>query len=146
MPYRSLALIAVLALAGCSGNLPFSSGALTGTTTPVPQDWSEVASADIVQLETNAEDPYSVNLWVIGFGSKLYVHAGANRATWVEHIEDNHNVRLQVQDAVFELRAIRVVDVEEFQLFSDIYETKYGNRPRNEDVAEAYLFRLEARS
>ena len=31
------------------------------------------------------------------------------------------------------------------QVISDAYEKKYGRRPRNENVAEAYLFRLGAR-
>ena len=83
---------------------------------------------------------------MIGSGALLYVHAGANRATWVEHIEVNPNVRVKIQDALYDLKAIRVVDAGEFTRFSDVYETKYGNRPRNENVAEAYLFRLEART
>jgi hypothetical protein len=97
-------------------------------------------------LETNPDDPYSVNLWVIGSGASLYVHAGANRAKWVEHIEGNPNVRVKIHDALYQLKAMRVVDASEFARFSDVYETKYGNRPRNENVAEAYLFRLEART
>ena len=78
-------------------------------------------------------------------GPALYLHAGANRATWVEHIESDANVRLQNLGKVYELKAERVVSEDEFRTFSDVYEAKYGNRPRNENVTEAYLFRLTAR-
>ncbi len=105
-------------------------------------DWTEVASAEVIELETNPADPYSVKLWIIGMGPNLYVHAGANRATWVEHIEQDANVRLLIEASLYELSAVRVENAEEFAAFADLYEVKYGNRPRNENVTEAYLFRL----
>jgi hypothetical protein len=82
---------------------------------------------------------------VIALGENLYVHAGANRSTWVENIEADPNVRLRVNDSIYELVASRVDGQEEFDRFSDAYEKKYGRRPRNENVAEAYLFRLGTR-
>ena len=145
MHVRTLTITTLLLLAGCSDHIPFSGGELEGALSPAPNDWSDVAQADIVQLETQPDDPYSVKLWVIGMGPVLYVHAGANRATWVEHIEANPDVRLLIGESLYELRASRVEDGEEFKTFSDAYEIKYGNRPRNEDVSEAYLFRLEPR-
>ncbi|MAE95466.1 MAG: hypothetical protein CL910_12465 [Deltaproteobacteria bacterium] len=74
-----------------------------------------------------------------------YVHAGANRSTWVENMEADPRVRLRADDSIYELVASRVEAQEEFDRFSDAYEQKYGRRPRNENVAEAYLFRLGAR-
>lgn len=139
-----LIVIACTLLSAC-GYIPFSSGALQGQLTPVPADWSDVAQADIIELETNPGDPYSVKLWIVGIGPELYVHAGANRATWVEHIEQDPAVRLLIGNSLYELQASRVTGAEEFNTFSDAYETKYGNRPRNENVNEAYLFRLKQR-
>jgi hypothetical protein len=78
-------------------------------------------------------------------GPGLYVHAGANRATWVEHIEQDPNVRVLIGASLYELRAVRVESAEEFAAFAEVYEVKYGNRPRNENVDEAYLFRLMPR-
>ena len=141
---NALILALALMLAGCD-MIPFSGGALQGTASNAPADWSDVASADVIQLETNPAAPYSVKLWIIGDGSRLYVHAGANRATWVEHIESDPRVRLLIGDALYDLQAQRVTDQGEFDAFSDLYEVKYGNRPRNESVAEAYLFRLSPR-
>jgi hypothetical protein len=128
-------------LAGCD-LIPFSGGALSGNLTEPPADWTEVARPEIIELETNPAEPYSVKLWIIGVGPDLYVHAGANRATWVEHIEQDPNVRLRINESLYELRAERVEHAEEFAAFAEVYELKYGNRPRNENVNEAYLFRL----
>jgi hypothetical protein len=142
---RCVLLATVVLLLSACGYVPFSSGKLEGTVTPVPADWSGLAEASIVQLETNPDDPYSVKLWVIGLGSSLYVHAGDNLANWVAYIQQNPDVRLLMDGSIYELRAERVRDAAEFERFSGAYEKKYGSRPRNENVAEVYLFRLEAR-
>jgi hypothetical protein len=140
MKLVTLMLLGVL-LSGCD-LIPFSGGELSGNLTTPPADWTDVASKEVIELETNPAEPYSVKLWIIGAGPDLYVHAGANRTTWVEHIEQDANVRLQIDDALYELRAVRVESPEEFAAFAVVYEEKYGIRPRNENVEEAYLFRL----
>ncbi len=134
-------LAALFVLAGCDA-IPFSGGALTGNLTPPPADWTAAASPDVIQLETNPAEPYSVKLWIIGVGPDLYVHAGANLATWVEHMLVDPNVRLLIGESLYELKAERVTAADEFKFFADAYEEKYGTRPRNENVAEAYLFKL----
>ncbi|HVH17890.1 MAG TPA: hypothetical protein VNF72_06290 [Myxococcota bacterium] len=145
-PLRLLVLIAIVSAAGCGR--PFvllPGGALEGTPAAVPESWSFTDAVETVQLETRPAEPYSVNIWVTAADEELYVHAGANRSTWVEYIEADPNVRLQVDDSIYELVAARVNDQAEFDRFSDAYEKKYGRRPRNESVSEAYLFRLAAR-
>lgn len=142
-----LAVLLTAPIAGCRGPfLLLPGGALEGTRAPTPQSWSFTDEIDTVQLETRPADPYSVNIWVIALDGSLYVHAGANRAAWVEHIEADPNVRLRVDESIYELAASRVEAQEEFDRFSDAYEAKYGRRPRNESVVEAYLFRLQPRS
>jgi hypothetical protein len=138
-------LLLLLLLAGCDPFLVFPGGKLEGALSPVPPDWSFSSEVSTIQLETRPADPYSVNIWAIGMGPALYVHAGAYRSAWVEYMEADSKVRFRIDDKLFELRAKRVEDQGEFTRFSDVYEEKYGSRPRNEDVAEAYLFRLEAR-
>ena len=140
-----LALVLVALAAGCGGPfLVLPGGKLEGTVAAAPDDWSVTREVNTVQLETRPDDPYSVNIWVVGLGSRVYVHAGANRSTWVEHMEADPSARLQVKDLIYELEATRVKSQDEFDRFSDAYEKKYGSRPRNEVVTEAYLFRLEA--
>jgi hypothetical protein len=82
---------------------------------------------------------------MIAMGDAIYVHAGANRSAWVENIEADPNVRMRIDDSIYELAAARVGEQAEFDRFSDAYEVKYGRRPRNGNVSEAYLFRLRAR-
>ncbi len=142
-----VALMLSAPTAGCGG--PFvllPGGTLEGSTVATPESWSFTDAVKTVQLETRPADPYSVNIWVVALSEDLYVHAGANRATWVENIEADPDVRLRVNDSIYELVAARVDGQEEFDRFSDAYEQKYGSRPRNGSVTEAYLFRLGARS
>jgi hypothetical protein len=139
-----LALVLVAALAACGPILLLPGGELEGKMVPAPSDWAFTDDVSTVQLETRPDDPYSVNIWAVGLGPGLYVHAGANRSTWVENMEADPHVRLQVEDAIYELRSSRVERQDEFDRFSDAYEKKYGRRPRNESVEEAYLFRLAA--
>ena len=135
------ALVLLVLLSGCE-YLPVSGGKLEGTVAPAPDDWTAVAAQDIIQLESNPAEPYSVNLWIIGNDADLYVHAGANLAQWVEHIDQDPNVRVLMSGNIYELRAERVNSQEEFDAFGDMWEAKYGNQPRDGNVTEAYLFRL----
>ena len=142
-PITILALALTILITGCRG--PFillPGGALEGTTVAAPSDWSFTNDIDTIQLETRPAEPYSVNLWAVGIGPLLYIHAGAYRSRWVENMEANPDVRLRVENDLYVLRASRVEDQDEFNRFSDAYQQKYGSRPRNENVDEAYLFRL----
>ena len=142
----ALSLLLTAPIAGCGRPfLLLPGGALEGETVVVPPSWSFTDAVSTVQLETRPADPYSVNIWATAVGDSLYVHAGASRSTWVEHIEADPNVRLRVDDSIYELAAARVVAQEEFDRFSDAYEKKYDRRPRNENAAEVYLFRLRPR-
>ncbi len=125
--------------------LIFPGGELEGAETTPPASWEFIDPITTIQLETRAPEPYSVNIWITRVDASLYIHAGANRATWVEHIEANPHVRLQAGERIFPLRAVRVQDAGEFARFADAYENKYDRRPRNENVAEVYLYRLSAR-
>lgn len=70
----------LLALGSCADIRPLAGGQLKGTLRPAPTQWQSPDDVDIIQLETNPSEPYSVKLWVIELEGSLYVHAGANRA------------------------------------------------------------------
>lgn len=142
---RFIAVSSLFLTVGCGPFLLLPGGQLDGATVSAPNDWAFSDEVTTIQLETRPEDPYSINIWVVGMGDRLYVHAGANRSAWVEHIEANSDVRVRIDDTLYDLRASRVESEDEFASFSDAYEAKYDMRPRNENVAEVYLFRLEAR-
>ena len=130
---------------GAFAAMMLPSGVLEGNPTAVPADWTGVEVPEIVQFETNPADPYSVKIWAVPLGPNLYIHGGDNRARWVDHIEADPLVRMLVSDRLYDMSAVRVTDAAEFAAFSDAYESRYGRRPGNENVAEAYLFRLGAR-
>ena len=141
-----IGLVLMTTAASCGGPFVlFSGGELDGPVAPAPADWGFTDEFGTVQLETQPSEPYSVNIWMVGIGDVVYVHAGASRATWVEHMEADPNVRMRIDGTIYELSAARVTEQAEFDRFADVYEEKYGNRPRNEDVGEAYLFRLTPR-
>ncbi|MEM1232161.1 MAG: hypothetical protein AAGI15_16605, partial [Pseudomonadota bacterium] len=143
---RGFVALLCLGLTACTGDwVPFSGGALEGPVTPAPADWRTVMTDEVIQLETQPGDPYSVNLWVVAGEDRLYIFAGANRATWIEHIEVDPRVRLRADGRIYELRADRVRSADEFEQFAQQWEAKYGDRPRNESVDETWLMRLTPR-
>ena len=62
---RALPLILLLALSACSEYLPIAGGQLEGTVSPLPEHWSELATTEIIQMESIGDAPYSVNLWMV---------------------------------------------------------------------------------
>ena len=144
MVYRIVAMLVLPCFLACGPTLLLPGGALSGTSSPPPSDWAWTDEVSTIQLETRPEDPYSVNLWAVGIDQKLYVHAGANYSAWVENLEGDSTVRVRIDGKIYQLAASRVKDQKEFDIFSDAYESKYGTRPRNENVDEAYLFYLGA--
>ena len=138
-----LALLFSAMLSGCRA--PFvllPGGALKGTTVEAPADWSLMEETDVIQLETNPAEPYSVNLWVVVLDQRLYVHSGNDRTSWVENMEADPRVRLQANDSIYELVASRVETQDEFDRFIGAHVKKYGNYPRNPVIGEVYLYRL----
>jgi len=132
-------------LSGCGPTLLLPGGELSGPVEPIPADWAFAEAVSTVQLETKPAEPYSVNIWAVGIGNRLYVHAGTNRSQWVENLIADPQVRVRIEGKIYPLVASRVERPEEFADFADAYKKKYGVRPRNENVADVYLYRLDAR-
>ena len=100
---RSLILALTLALfAGCD-YLPFSGGRLDGLISTLPENWSSILKQEIIQLETNSEDPYSVNLWIVNIDNTPYVYSGDNYSTWAENIFEEKNVILKAGGRLFKM-------------------------------------------
>jgi hypothetical protein len=138
-----IALLLSAIVGGCKGPLVLlPGGALEGATVPAPADWSFTDEIEVVQLETNPSEPYSVNIWVIAEDGSLYVHSGTNHATWIENMEADPRVRLQANDSIYELVASRVQTQAEFDRFITAYVKKYENPPRNPLIGDVYLYRL----
>lgn len=141
--YPIITLLTLLISIGGCAYIPFSGGKLTGTPTEALTDWREIARVSIIQLETNPEQPYSVNIWMIAEQARIYVFAGDNYAQWVHNIESNQSVRLQAEEKVYDLRAYRVTDPDEYLSFTHAWNEKYESDRTDSDAQENYLFRLE---
>jgi hypothetical protein len=145
--HRLVALVAGLVLVfalGCDPFFTLPGGALSGEVKPVPTDWGFTDEIDTIQLETQPEDPYSVNVWGIGIGSDFFI-AGAAERTWADHIAADPEVRIRVEDALYEMRAEQTEDPADLEAFLAAAKQKYDFEPDPEDAESATLYRLTPR-
>jgi hypothetical protein len=138
--------VATILLGACSEPfIVFAGGALEGEVTEPPTDWSLLAEADTVQLETQPDNPYSINIWVAGIGPDCYIATGDDGTTWTEHIGANRDVRLRVEKQIFPLEAVRVMDPKEHNRVSAAYASKYDLDTDDNWVMSGRVFRLDRR-
>ncbi len=130
------AALAVLLLTACSEPFgPFAGGRLSAPVAEQPfLDWKRIATVDTVFIETRPEDPYSVQTWVIALDGVLYIptslitgdEAPASR-TWAQNVEANPEVRLQIDDRIYPMRASRVTDADLQQRLLEAFQRKYAS-------------------
>lgn len=131
-------------LAACSDPLiMLPGGRLAGTETPTPEQWREVPNT--IQLETNPDDPYSVNVWAAGIGADLYVATGEEGSTWSEYMEANPLVRVRMGDNIYLLSASRVSASQELAAVGAAYVAKYDMDPEDDWANAGRLYRLDRR-
>lgn len=138
--------LAALAAPGCSGPLgPFAGGRLRGVVQETsPPDWSFTHDVMIVQLETRPEDPWSVNLGCVEHAGALYVGTDhPERERWVENVLADPRVRLRVGDRIWERRAVRVTDTDEWTLAGLALFRKYDLTYEEGETEHGWLFRLD---
>jgi hypothetical protein len=146
LPGSRATLVLLLALAGCAE--PFivmSGGALSGTVVDPPPDWTEVGAVDVVQLEVQPADPYSVNIWSVARGADIYVATGDDDTNWTVMIEEDPDVRLRIGTQIYELEARRVGDSREKRAVAAEYVSKYDLDAEDNWVLDGQVFRLDRR-
>ena len=132
-------------LSGCAE--PFivlAGGELSGEVVDPPIDWYEF-DEEIIQLETQPDDPYSINIWMVAVGPDLYVATGDDPTNWSEHIDRNPDVRVRIRGTIYELEATRVEDREEKLRIGMEYVRKYDVDEDDNWVQNGQLFRLDRR-
>ncbi len=140
----ALVICSLLLLAACEPIGPLPGRALSGEVVPAPEDWDEVDDAEVVQIEMVG--PYSVNIWGVAAGDAYYIAAGQGDETrWVNRIRRSDEVRLRVEEDVYELRAIEVTDQAELQVVGEAYADKY-DLEAEEDFPDVIVYRLEPRT
>jgi hypothetical protein len=151
---RALAPVFALALLACGGPVgPIPGGALSGVVKPPPPDWTFVDEVEQVQLETNPDDPHSVNTWIGTHAGSLYLPTSMIRGPllptereWVRNVEHDDRIRLRIHDDLYELRAERVIDEAELTTARAALEQKYELKAADMDPnREIWLFRLTPR-
>jgi len=134
----------LLAFAGCEPIGPLSGHALSGTPTAAPADWTGLGAVETVQLQTRPADPYSVNVWGVAIGPDYYIASGrGENSSWVHHIADDPAVTLRIGDALYSLRAVRIVDAAELARVRAAYAAKYDMEAQDSNPDQAWVFRLD---
>lgn len=144
---QTLVLVAsTLLLTACDGPLPFmASGELSGNVVEAPATWQLAEDSGLAQLETNPEDPYSINLTYVQLDGRLYAYAGDTRTHWVKHIENNPLVRIRVGDTIYPAQAQRVNDEDELAKFAAVWVNLSAVQRDPHQFEEVWLYRLVGR-
>ena len=135
----------LLVLSACEPMGPMPGTKLSGTLESVPDNWQPLDVTETVQLETRVGDRYySVNIWGIGVGEFYYV-ASANgiESRWAQRIEKNNQVRLRIDESLFELAAVIVTDQPEREKVAQAFKEKY-DVDSSEDFPDVVVYRLES--
>ena len=143
---RFLTTLFVLSAVACNG--PFvllPGGELDGELASTPSDWTFASGYGTVQLETNPEDPYSVNIAYIVMNGTLYINAGDTETQWVQHIAVNPLVRFRLDGSLYELRAERVNDDAEIAAFGKLWTERSSFLRDPAELGEVWVYRLVAR-
>ena len=136
-----------LILAAC--NEPFTlaaGGALEGPVAEAPSTWELDKDSALAQLETQPNDPYSINFTYVQLDGRLYAYAGDTRTNWVANIEKDPLVRVRLQNKIYAARAIRVTGSEELNNFASVWTDLSVFQRDPMQFEEVWLYRLEARS
>jgi hypothetical protein len=111
-----LALVGVCVTA-CGGPLLiFPGGRLSGEEVAEPvEDWSFVTDG-LIDLETQPDDPYSVQVSYTVKDGKLYIDPAEGRR-WLEYLRGDPSVRVRLSGKVYPLTAVLIDQPEELQGF-----------------------------
>ncbi len=127
---------------------PLAGGRLRGELVEQPvDDWSFADAHESFAVETRPADPYSVTTWGVTSGGDFYVPTREPlEKAWVRYALADPRVRLRVGDRIYERRAVRVTDPEEFRQVIGLLLAKYDlDPPSEQDVDEVWLLRLDPR-
>lgn len=147
-------LLLVATVLACGPLGPIPGGALRGEVHAAPvRDWSFTDANHTIQLETNPQQPHSVNTWCVGYEGNLYIPTSLILGTkdpsargWVANVLENPLVRVRIDGRLYELRAVRVSDEQELETVRAKLIAKYDEVEAGDEQAEhAWIFRLESR-
>ena len=139
-------VLSLFVLGGCNG--PFillPGGQLDGTLEPTPKSWDFVGAYGTFQLETQPRDPYSVNIAYTVIDGQMYINAGDSETQWVKNIAADSNVRVRLDQKLYDVRAERVTDRATLQAFSKAWTEQSIFRRDPMELEKVWIYRLVAR-
>lgn len=139
-------VVCAFLLTACDGPFIFMAGGqLSGNVVDAPTRWQLDKDAAVAQLETQPEDPYSINLTYVQLDGRLYAYAGDTQTNWVKNIEQSPLVRIRIDDTVYRAKAIRVNDKDELAKFAAVWANMSMFQRDPSGFEEVWLYRLVAR-
>ena len=142
---RTVILGGIAILAGCGPLGPVPGDAIDGQSIPAPQSWASINAVDIITVETNPAEPYSVNIWGVDVDPFLYIGASDPDSTWAQNMEQDERVRVRIGNAIYDLKAVRIDDPATQEVVRQAFIRKYEMDPDEVAFEGAALFRLEPR-
>ena len=128
---------------GCNGPfLLLPGGELSGEERPAPQTWSFAKDSGPAELQTLADDPYSINLVYTVVGGQLYLNAGDTETQWVKNMIVDPLVRLRVDGVIYDARAERVTDRSTIDAFGRAWTRQSMFRRDPSQFDEVWIYRL----
>lgn len=144
---KRLALVlAALALGACGGPLGVvPGGKLDGEPVDAPiDDWAFASKTEDLQLETDPADPYSVNIWFVTEGAKLWVFAGGGESsTWAKNLLADPRALVRIDGKLYPRKAVRVTDPAEIEHVQQLYLAKYDYTRDPNGAFHPLEFRLD---
>jgi len=133
-------------LVGCDEPFIVMSGAaLAGEVSDPPVDWTASNEVEIIQLEVQPDDPYSINIWMAGIGPDIYVATGDDDTAWSAMLAVDPDVRIRIEGTIYELRASKIGEGAEKRAVASEYVAKYGLDEDDNWVLDGQVFRLDRR-
>lgn len=142
---RTIILGGFAILAGCGPLGPVPGNAIDGQSIPAPQGWASSNAVDVITLETNPAEPYSVNIWGVEVDPFLYIGASDPDSSWAQNMAQDERVRVRIGSAVYDLKAVRVDDPATQEVVRQAFIRKYEMDPDEAAFEGATFFRLEPR-
>ncbi len=107
------------------------------------EDWSFTEDADEIFIETvtSYRIPHSVTVWCVTVGNELYVAADdADKKSWVANVARDPNVRLKINDKIYEQKLVPVTDATTIAAIDSGFVRKYEyeEEEADEDMTVGY--------
>ena len=143
MLIRRSSLAALVALLGCGGPLGLlPGGKLTGESASWPPAWDALGNSGQMQLETNPEKPYSVNINYTIMDGQMYANAGDTETEWVKNLTADPRARIRLGDRIYPVTAERITDRAEMVRFGKVWASQGSFYRDPSELDQAWVYRL----